>query len=84
MVTKLTALKNHAGFIRYFKNTRWMMGEQFLRIMRILVGLMVCIWVVRYLGSEQLSMFIYVIAFTAISGGIAKLWLGGITVHKSI
>lgn len=32
IITKLAALKNHAGFIRTFKNTRWMMGEQFLRI----------------------------------------------------
>jgi len=35
MLTKLKplkTLKNHAGFIRYFKNTSWMMAEQFLRI----------------------------------------------------
>ena len=38
MITKLTVLTNHQGFIRYFKNTRWMMGEQFLRIIAGLFG----------------------------------------------
>jgi hypothetical protein len=40
MIAKLTALKNHTGFMRYFKNTSWMMGEQFLRI---IAGLFVAI-----------------------------------------
>lgn len=75
MLTKLTALKNHAGFIRYFKNTCWMMGEQFLRI---IAGVFVGIWVARYLGPEQFGLFSYVLAFTAIFGGIAKLGLNGI------
>jgi O-antigen/teichoic acid export membrane protein len=50
MIAKLTALKNHAGFIRYFKNTSWMMAEQFLRI---IAGLLVGIWVARFLGPEH-------------------------------
>ena len=79
MLTQLTALKNHAGFIRYFKNTSWMMGEQFLRIF---AGLFVGIWVARYLGPEQFGLFSYVLAFTAIFGGIAKLGLDGIMVRE--
>jgi hypothetical protein len=43
MLTKLKTLQNHAGFIRYFKNTSWMMDEQFLLI---IVGLFVGMWVV--------------------------------------
>lgn len=81
MITKLTALKNHAGFIRYFKNTSWMMGEQFLRI---IAGLFVGIWVARYLGPEQFGLFSYVLAFTAIFGGIAKLGLDGIMVRELV
>jgi len=79
MITKLTALKNHAGFIRYFKNTSWMMAEQFLRI---IAGLLVGIWVARFLGPEQFGLFSYVLAFTAIFGGIAKLGLDGIMVRE--
>lgn len=81
MITKLTALKNHTGFIRYFKNTSWMMGEQFLRI---IAGLFVGIWVARYLGPEQFGLFSYVLAFTAIFGGIAKLGLDGIMVRELV
>lgn len=81
MIAKLTNLKNHAGFIRYFKNTSWMMGEQFLRI---IAGLFVGIWVARYLGPEQFGLFSYVLAFTAIFGGIAKLGLDGIMVRELV
>jgi O-antigen/teichoic acid export membrane protein len=81
MLTKLKSLKNHAGFIRYFKNTSWMMAEQFLRI---IAGLFVGIWVARYLGPEQFGLFSYVLAFTAIFGGIAKLGLDGIVVRELV
>lgn len=81
MLTKLKALQNHAGFMRYFKNTSWMMGEQFLRI---IAGLFVGIWVARYLGPEQFGLFSYVLAFTAIFGGIAKLGLDGIMVRELV
>ncbi|GAB6069486.1 flippase [Thiomicrorhabdus hydrogeniphila] len=81
MLTKLQSLKNHNGFIRYFKNTSWMMAEQFLRI---LAGLFVGIWVARYLGPEQFGLFSYVLAFTAIFGGIAKLGLDGIMVRELV
>lgn len=71
----------HSGFIRYFKNTSWMMGEQFLRI---IAGLFVGVWVARYLGPEQFGIYSYVLAFTAIFGGIAKLGLDGIIVRELI
>ncbi len=81
MIAKLKALNNHAGFMRYFKNTSWMMAEQFLRIV---AGLFVGIWVARYLGPEQFGLFSYVLAFTAIFGGIAKLGLDGIMVRELV
>lgn len=81
MIAKLTTLKNHTGFIRYFKNTSWMMAEQFLRI---IAGLLVGIWVARYLGPEQFGLFSYVLAFTAIFGGIAKLGLDAIMVRELV
>ena len=57
------------------------MGEQFLRI---IAGLFVGIWVARYLGPEQFGLFSYVLAFTAIFGGIAKLGLDGIMVRELV
>lgn len=50
MITQLTALKNYAGFIRYFKNTSLMMGEQFLRI---IAGLLVSIYCIEDIYSRN-------------------------------
>lgn len=81
LFAKLQAFKNHQGFIRYFKNTSWMITEQF---MRIIAGLFVGIWVARYLGPVQFGLFSYVLAFTAIFGGVAKLGLDGIMVRELV
>ena len=81
MIKQLTALKNNKGFIRYLKNSGWMMGEQLLRIIS---GLFVGIWVARYLGPEQFGLFSYVIAFASIFSGIAKLGLDGIVIRELV
>lgn len=81
MVTKILGLLRSQGFIRYFKNTSWMMLEQLLRI---IAGLFVGIWVARYLGPQQFGLFSYAIAFTAIFAGVAKLGLDGIIVRELI
>ncbi len=58
-----------------------MMGEQLLRIV---AGLFVGVWVARYLGPERFGLFSYVLAFTAIFGGIAKLGLDSVIVRELI
>ena len=78
---KLQALINHQGFRRYAANTSWMMAEKMLRIA---AGLLVGIWVARYLGPEQFGLFSYVLAFSAIFGSIAKLGLDGILVRELV
>lgn len=78
---KFSILKKHEGFRRYAANTSWMMVEQLLRIV---AGLLVGIWVARYLGPEKFGLFSYVIAFSAIFGGIAKLGLDGIIVRELV
>lgn len=77
----LRQLVAHAGFRRYLSNTSWMFCEQ---ILRILAGLLVGIWVARYLGPAQFGIFSYAIAFTAIFAGIAKLGLDGIVVRDLV
>lgn len=79
--SKIQALKKHQGFRRYAANTSWLMAEQ---ILRIIAGLLVGIWVARYLGPEQFGLFSYVLAFAAIFGGIAKLGLDGILVRELV
>ena len=68
-------------FRRYFVNTSWMIAEQ---ILRIIAGLVVGIWVARYLGPEQFGIFSYALAFTAIFGGMAKLGLDRIVVRDLV
>lgn len=81
MISKIKALKNHTGFRRYGANTAWMLSEQ---ILRMIAGLLVGIWVTRYLGPEQFGVLSYVMAFTAIFAGIAKLGLDGIVVRDLV
>lgn len=71
----------HQGFMRYFANTSWMFGEQ---ILRMLAGLLVGVWVARYLGPERFGIFSYALALVAIFGGIAKLGLDGILVRNLV
>jgi len=58
-----------------------MMAEQ---MFRIIAGLLVGVWVARYLGPEQFGVFSYVLAFTAIFSGIAKLGLDGVLVRELV
>jgi O-antigen/teichoic acid export membrane protein len=71
----------HQGFRRYFANTSWMFAEQ---ILRMVAGLLVGIWVARYLGPEQFGMFSYAVAFASIFISIAKLGLDGIVVRELV
>ncbi|AXO61384.1 flippase [Pseudomonas sp. phDV1] len=81
IINKIKGLVQHQGFRRYAANTSWMMAEQMLRI---IAGLLVGIWVARYLGPQQFGLFSYVLAFTAIFAGIAKLGLDGILVRDLV
>ena len=71
----------HQGLRRYFANTSWMFAEQ---ILRLIAGLLVGIWVARYLGPRQFGLFSYALAFTAIFSSIAKLGLDGIVVRDLV
>jgi len=54
MLNKLNTLKQNQGFMKYFKNTSWLFGE---KILRMVVGLFVGIWVARYLDPERFGVF---------------------------
>ena len=71
----------HQGFMRYFANTSWMFGELMLRM---LGGLLVGIWVARYLGPEQFGIFSYATAIVAVFAIIAKLGLDSIVVRDLV
>ena len=81
MISKLIALINHQGFMKYFKNTSWLFGE---KILRMVVGLFVGIWVARYLGPEQFGLFSYAKSFVGLFTAIATLGLNGIVVRELV
>ena len=81
MVEKFRLLKEHKGFIKYFKNTSWLLSE---KILRIIVGLFVGIWVARYLGPEQFGLFSYVQSFVGLFTVIATLGLDSIVIRELV
>jgi len=81
MISKLKDLKNHQGFMKYFKNTSWLFTE---KIFRMVVGLFVGIWVARYLGPEKFGLFSYAQSFVGLFSAIATLGLNGIVVRELV
>ncbi|MBT6440538.1 MAG: flippase [Flavobacteriales bacterium] len=67
--------------MKYFKNTSWLFGE---KILRMVVGLFVGIWVARYLGPEQFGLFSYAKSFVGLFTAIATLGLNGIVVRELV
>lgn len=81
VIAKLKALRQHPGFMRYFQNTSWLMGE---KILRMCLSLFVGIWVTRYLGPEQFGIFSYAQAFVGLFTAIATLGLDGIVIRELV
>ena len=81
MLIKLRQLTRDQGFMKYFKNTSWLFGE---KILRMVVGLFVGVWVARYLGPEQFGLFSYAQSFVGLFTAIATFGLDGIVVRELV
>jgi O-antigen/teichoic acid export membrane protein len=81
VLEKIKQLRSRQGFMRYFKNTSWLFAE---KILRMIVGLFVGIWVARYLGPEQFGLFSYAQSFVGLFVAIAGLGLDGIIVRELV
>jgi PST family polysaccharide transporter len=70
----------HANIVlkKIIGNTGWLFID---RIIRMGFGLIVSVWVARYLGPEQFGVLNYAIAFVALFSAIATLGLDGIVVR---
>ena len=79
--TRITLLKDHPGFRKYFANTSWLMGE---RILRMGVSLFVGIYVARYLGPERYGLLSYANSFVGIFLAFATLGLDEIVVRELV
>jgi O-antigen/teichoic acid export membrane protein len=81
MLERLKSLRNHQGFMKYLKNTSWLFAE---KVLRMVVGLFVGIWVARYLGPEQFGLFSYAQSFVGLFLAISTLGLDGIVIRELV
>jgi O-antigen/teichoic acid export membrane protein len=69
------------NFNKYFTNISWLMSE---RLLRMCVGLVVGVYVARYLGPEQFGLLSYVGSFVALFIPFAHLGLNAIVVRELV
>ncbi len=69
------------AFKKYFANTSWMFGE---RIIRMLVGFFVSVYVVRYLGPDDFGLFSYALSFVGLFATLSTLGLDSIVVRELV
>lgn len=79
MINKLKSLKNHQGFMQYFKNTSWLFGE---RIFKMGIGFFVIILLTRYLGPENFGLLSYSQSLVGIFVAFATLGIDVILVRE--
>ena len=78
MITKLNVLIHNKSFMKYFKNSSWMMFEYALRFIS---AIFVSIYIARYLGPEQFGVLSYAIAIVAIFMTVSRLGMETILVR---
>lgn len=81
LTSHISRLTSHSGFRRYFANTSWLVAE---KVLRMVVGLLVGVWVARYLGPERLGLLSYAQSFVGLFSAFATLGLDGIVVRELV
>jgi len=74
-------VEHRPGLLKILDNIGWLFFD---KILRMGVGLLVGVWVARYLGPEQFGQLNYATAFVALFGAIAGLGLNGIVVRDIV
>lgn len=74
-------IANRPNLVKILDNIGWLFFD---KILRMGVGLIVGVWVARYLGPEQFGVFNFALAFVGIFGAIAGLGLQGIVVRDIV
>ena len=76
-----TRLESRRGLQAIIGNTGWLFAD---KILRMGVGLVVSVWIARYLGPEQYGLWNFAIAFAALFGAFAALGLDGVVVRELV
>jgi polysaccharide transporter, PST family len=78
---KLSSLKNSVGLHKILSNISWLFAD---RILRMGFGLIVGVWVARYLGVQQFGILNYAVAFVAIFNPLATLGLDAVVIRRLV
>ncbi|BAY42993.1 polysaccharide biosynthesis protein [Scytonema sp. HK-05] len=83
MIHKLATVtqKLSPNLLKIISNTAWLFAD---KILRMGIGLLVGVWVARYLGPKDFGIFNYAIAFTAIFNTVANLGLDSIVIRNIV
>jgi len=81
MLNRLKKLKKNIEFIKYFKNTSWLLSE---KIIRMSIGLCLTVWLARHLGPESYGLLSYVVSFTALFSIISTFGLDNIITRELV
>lgn len=81
LLDRFQEIITHQGFRKYFTNTSWLFAE---KVLRMVVGLFVGVWVARYLGPEKYGLLSYAQSFVGLFSAIATLGLDGIVVRELV
>ena len=74
-------LEGRHSFQQVISNTGWMLGD---RVIRMGVGLLVGVWLARYLGPSLYGEFSYAFAFASLFAPVAVLGLDEIVIRKLV
>ena len=80
-VKNLSELKSHTKLRKILSNTGWLFGD---RILRMGAGVLVGVWVARYLGTEQYGLFNYAFAFISLFTPIFTLGLDDVVIRQLV
>jgi PST family polysaccharide transporter len=74
-------IANRPNLVKILDNIGWLFFD---KILRMGVGLIVGVWVARYLGPEQFGLFNFAAAFVGMFGAVAGLGLQGVVVRDLV
>jgi O-antigen/teichoic acid export membrane protein len=79
--TVLSNFANREGLRKYAANTSWLMAE---RILRMAIGLLVGVYIARYLGPVQFGLISYASSFVGLFVVLATLGLDNIVIRELV
>ncbi|BAZ53541.1 putative polysaccharide biosynthesis protein [Nostoc sp. NIES-4103] len=80
-IPKLSLIKSRSGLREIIKNTGWLFLD---RVLRMGAGLVVGVWIARYLGVQQYGLFNYATAFVGLFSPVASLGLDSLVIRHLV